>query len=400
MGFLNDLFKRKNATVDRVRELIAGSRSVSSGESVTIESAAKNATVYACAKIISEDVAKLPLNLFKKVEGNDREKVSDEPLYDILHNKPNDQHTPIEFWEMLVWDLVIRGNAFAFISRATTSDRKILEIIPIPVNSVKVEFKNNQVNYSLFDGSSYKPVPKDQIFHIRDLPNHTGMGRTRIDFAAEAFGLDIAGEKLTGELFANKLRMTPVLSHPRTISDGARQRLKADVLDKAMGSNGFEPMVLEEGLVWSPSMMTLKDAQLLELRSFSRSIILSLYRMPPHKVGEMDRATYSNVELKEREYVTGCLLSYIVRIEQAIYRDLFTDKQRAAKYYAKFNYNSLVRADMLTRFNSYQVGIRAGIYNPDEVRAFEDLNPRSDGRGGIYLESGDLYPSGEPRNAI
>jgi HK97 family phage portal protein len=368
--------------------------------SVSPQVAMKAATVYACVKIISEDVGKLPVHLYKDENGAKLPVDNDNIAY-ILRKKPNHYMTPFEFYEGIVWDLLIHGNFIAQISRSSRGE--VLEILPLDPRSIQItkNAKTGLFEYSAtkLNGEN-KVFKRDEILHIRDGVDSDGKGRSRIKQAADAIGLEVEAEGVLARLFKNGLRLSSVVSHPASLSDKARERLRDYITKKMSGPRQGEPLILEEGVEWKPSQMTTRDAQLLELREFQRGVILSIFRLPPHKIGVMSGATHSNMEIGERAYWVDTVLSHAIRIEQAIYKDVFTDTQRKLGYYLKFNIDSMVRADMITRYQAYQIGRRAGILSADDCRAKEDMNPRPDGLGGVYMESGDLYPSGEKENEI
>lgn len=395
MGFFDKFVSKSSVTGSKLTSsglsaYLSSTLDSSHGLSVNSEVAIRSATVFSCCNILSEDVAKLPLKLHKE-EGGIRETISkkDNRLAYIVSRGINPYMTSLEFFEAMVWDLTLTGNAFAYISMA---NNKPFHLYPVSVSDISINVAEDGTPTYLYKG---KKVERRKILHIRDKVTSTHFGQSRIKLQAEAIGLDVLGERLTGRLVKNGFRMTPVLSHPKALSKDARTRLKEQLVDTTSGDDPFKAMLLEEGLEWKPAQMTPEDAQLLGLREFQRSLIISIFRMPPHKLGILEGSSYNNIELKEREYYSGPVSSWTTRIEQAFDRDLLTDEEKKAGYYFKYNLNAMVRADMVARFNAYQIGLRNGIYNADEVRALEDMNPREDGLGGVYFQSGDLHASGE-----
>lgn len=395
MGFFDKFVRKESVTGSKLTSAglaayLSSSLESSHGLAVNPDVATKSATVFSCCNILSEDVAKLPLKLHRK-NGDIRETVSekDNRLAYIVSRGVNPYMTALEFFEAMVWDLTLTGNAFAYISMA---NNKPFNLYPVSVSDVSITVTEDGRPTYLLKG---KPIERRKILHIRDKVKKTHFGESRIRLQAEAIGLDVLGERLTGRLVKNGFRMTPVLSHPKALSKDARTRLKEQLVDTTSGDDPFKAMLLEEGLEWKPAQMTPEDAQLLGLREFQRSLIISIFRMPPHKLGILEGSSYNNIELKEREYYSGTVSSWTTRIEQAFDRDLLTEQEKKEGYYFKYNLNAMVRADMVARFNAYQIGLRNGIYNADEVRALEDMNPREDGLGDLYYQSGDLHPSGE-----
>jgi HK97 family phage portal protein len=189
-----------------------------------------------------------------------------------------------------------------------------------------------------------------------------------------------------------------VITHPGKLSDPARKHLKESLNDKHAGvGNAHSPMVLEENMTWKQAGITNRDAQFLESRSFSVLDVCRIFGVPPHMVGDLDRATYSNIEQQSLEFIMYTLAEWIVLWEQAISRDLILAPDT---YYANFDLDSLLRGDKLSRYQSYHWSLTDGWMNRNEVRASEGLN-RVDGLDD-FLRQANMAPgsslSATPKN--
>ncbi|MEE9311227.1 MAG: phage portal protein, partial [Planctomycetota bacterium] len=141
--------------------------------------------------------------------------------------------------------------------------------------------------------------------------------------------------------------------------------------------------------------MSAEESQFLETRKFQRSLIAGAYRIPAHMIGDLEKATFSNIEQQALEFVVHSLDPYLVRHEKRIERDLLTDKDRADGIRVKFNTNALLRGDVKSRFEAYKTGREIGVYNANDIRAFEDLNPRDDEGGNDYREPLNMVVTNE-----
>ena len=163
--------------------------------------------------------------------------------------------------------------------------------------------------------------------------------------------------------------------------------------DEHQGSgNEFKPFILEGGLDWVQVSITPEDAQLLETRKFQRSEIAGLFRVPPHMIGDLEKATFSNIEQQGLEFVTNCLMPYLTRIENRIRSSLLNGNEWQT-HFAKFNVNALLRGDMKSRAEFYTKMLQNGALSPNEIRLKEDMNPR-DG-GDIYLTPLNMAVNGQ-----
>jgi HK97 family phage portal protein len=166
-----------------------------------------------------------------------------------------------------------------------------------------------------------------------------------------------------------------VLKHPGKLTDEGHTRLKNSVKQEYSGaSNAFRTMILEEGMSWDSIGIPPEDAQFLETRKFQVSEIARWFRVPPHKLADLERATFSNIEHQGREYVTDTLMPWIVRLEQEADRKLFAMNNRASMY-TKINANALMRGDSKARADFYQKLSNLGVLSINEIRELEDIDP-------------------------
>jgi HK97 family phage portal protein len=135
--------------------------------------------------------------------------------------------------------------------------------------------------------------------------------------------------------------------------------------------------------------MNMVDAQYIEARKFTRSEICSIFGVPPHKIGDLERATFSNIEHQALEFVQDAVVPRCVRWEQAIHRDLLDGDPNL---YAKHNVSGLLRGDAKSRNEALQIQRRNGVISANEWRAYEDLNPRPDEGGDEYIIEANMTP--------
>jgi HK97 family phage portal protein len=149
--------------------------------------------------------------------------------------------------------------------------------------------------------------------------------------------------------------------------------------NKAYGSveNAHKTLVIDDGAKWVATTIPPDDAQFLETRKFQRSEIAAIYRVPPHLIGDLERATFSNIEHQSLEFIQYSMLPWMTRFEQEFNRKLLGDG-----YFCRFLVAALLRGDMKSRYEAYNTGLRAGFLNQDEVRELEEMNP---------IPGGDVY---------
>lgn len=397
MGWFKKLFGQKSTEVIDTPEKLAAYLSAGAeaytGKSVTTQSAMQLSTVFGCVRVLSESVGMLPCKLME-TDGRNRNPAQSHPLYQVLAVAPNDFMTAQEFWELLICCLCLRGNFYAYKVKV---GGKVQELLPMDPGSVTPKFRENwDVVYEVkFRNGKTDALTQDEIWHVRTLTLDGLNGLNPIAYARQAIALGLATEEHGSRLFGNGAVTSGVLHTEQKLTDEAFKRLKEQFNENHQGlANAHKPMVLEMGLQWQPVALNQEDSQFLETRKYQRDEICAIYRVPPHLVANLERATFSNIEHQALSFVNYSLVPYLTRIESRIAAGLLSEKDRA-KHYAKFNTGALLRGDLKSRYESYAKGISWGILSPNDARELEDMNPRD--KGDIYLtpENMTTKPEGE-----
>lgn len=376
--------KRAMTSAELARELAARS-GTAAGVDVTPERALAYSVVFACVRVLAESVGQLPLHLYQR-KGREKLQAIDHPLYPLLYAAPSERQTSQEFWEFMTGCLALRGNAYAQIIRVGAPGRgRVAELVPLDPRGVRpcVDPETREITYELHLGGGVKDtLPEREVLHIRLMPLNGVLGASVIQYAREAIGLGIGAEKYGATLFRNGASPGGVLQSPGMLSDTAYNRLRDSWEERHAGAdNAHRIAILEEGVTWKEIGMPAKDAQFLETRKYQRSEIAGLFRVPPHMIGDLERATFSNIEHQSIDFVAHGLVPYLRRIEQRITLQLLTPAERR-ELFAKFSVGGLLRGDMTARAAFYRELVNLGALSPNEVRDLEDMNPR---------EGGDVY---------
>ena len=364
-----------------------------SDEYLTAEDALKVGTVYSCVRVISETVATLPCILYRRLADGGKERAIDHPLYSVLHDTPNLFQDATQFFEMMTGHVVLRGNAYAMIGfkGGTTT--------LTPLNPEKVKVKTAQGGaykfYEYSDSGAIMTIRPEAMLHIYGLSSDGLVGLSPIELAMRTVSLAKKQEVYADRMFTNQASPGGVLRHPGKLSKEAAERLKVDFERKYSGAEkSGSTMLLEEGMEWQTVGLTNEQAQFLEGRKFSRNDIAAWFRIPPHKIGDLEHATFSNIEHQALEFVTDTIRPWLVRWERALMRALFTEAERK-EYTVEFLVDAIVRGDIQTRYNAYAIARQWGWLNVDEIRAKENMNPLPDGQGKIYLSPLNMAVIGE-----
>jgi HK97 family phage portal protein len=221
-------------------------------------------------------------------------------------------------------------------------------------------------------------IPAQYIMHDRG-PSRDGIiGMSQLAWNRESIGVALAAEDHAARTFSQGARPSGVLEHPKTLSEPARKRLRADFEEMRGQAGALRTMLLEEGLSFKPITMSNRDVQFIEARQFSVMEIGRIFGVPPHKLGAEANARGSNVEQLEAQYVNATLMAHLERIEMLMNVRLLTSNERG-KMFFEFDLSSLLRADMLGRYQAYAIGRQWGWLSVNDVLATENRNPVPDG---------------------
>jgi len=355
-----------------------------SGVSVSEDTALKYTAVFACVRVISETIASLPLFLYQRLDRGKR-KATEHPHYKLLHLKPNPEITSFQFRETLQAHLLLWGNAYAEIEWGNDGWINGLWIItPNRVNPKRDETGNLVYDVCLPKGGIVT-LSKYQMLHLKGLSYSGLYGYSPISLAREAIGLGIASEEFASRFYQNDATPGGALKHKGQLSDKAYERLKKFWNERFQGlSNAHRVAILEEGMDWQSVGIPAKDAQFIETRKFQKTEIAAIYRVPPHLIADLERATFSNIEHQSIEFVIHCIRPWAVRWEQELSTSLLLPGEQD-NYFYEFLLDALLRGDTESRYRAYATGRQWGWLSANDIRELENMNPLPDGKGDIYL---------------
>ncbi|MGI6664395.1 MAG: phage portal protein [Christensenellaceae bacterium] len=388
MGLLKNLFKSRDKpelTKPSVfRFFFAPS---SSGKQVTEKNAMQSAAVYACVRVIAETVASLPLHLYRHVEEGKRRDTL-HPLYFLLHDSPNPEMTSFIFRETLMTHLLLWGNAYAQIVR--NGHGEIIGLYPLMPDKMQVSrAETDELIYLYQSGMKNIAFRREEILHIPGLGFDGLVGYSPIAMARNAIGMSMATEEFGASFFQNGAAPGGILEHPGTLKDPSKVRESWEELFKGSG-NANRVAVLEEGMTYKQIGIPPNEAQFLETRKYQTEEICRIYRVPPHLVADLDKATFSNIEHQSISFVVHTIRPWLVRLEQAMNKALLYPAERQ-RYFIEFNVDGLLRGDYESRMQGYATARQNGWMSANDIRRLENMNliPKEEG-GDLYLINGNM----------
>lgn len=342
-----------------------------SGVNVTEDTANSVAAWFQGVRVISRDVAKLPLILYR-VDGRNRERAYDHPLYRLLHDAPNPDMTSLVFRMTLQAHLLGWGNAYA--EKELNGAGRVVGLWPLRPDRMEVRWENGRRAYRYRPTQFAQPIDlsADRIFHIPGLGFDGLQGYSVLKLARETIGNTVALREYGARVLRNDARPSVALQVPALMSDTAYQRLVDSWEDKHGGfTNAGRTAILEEGITLKDFGFPPEDIQFLESQKWQVSEVARWLDVKPHKIGDLERATFSNIEEENLDHYGGPIQFWCTAWEQQLAKDVVMDRTLLAEH----NMDAALRGKTLERAQAWVLKINAGAAVPNEWRASDNQNP-------------------------
>lgn len=376
--------------------------STAKGESgyISDDDALQISTVFACNRVLATSIGQLPCILYERVKtpyGDGKKRAEKHPLYRILKTKPNPfQHATYFHQSMTHW-LVNDGNHFSQIIRNRRGDVMMLN----PLQHATVEGKitsDLSVEYKVITKDSTVILQQDEMLHQKAFGKDRLMGMGVLEYAAKMLNQTRSLNERTTNMLQKGLAASAVLEHPGELGDAARNHLRESIKGEAFGStNEGNLLILEEGMKVHPLSANNDEFQYVDLKKYSRSEICSWYGIPPHLVGDLERATFSNIEQQSLDFLVHCLGGWLQSIKLTYDTQLLTEKEQE-RYYTEFLTQALLKTDTKTRFESYKIALDSGWKSINGVLALENEDPIE--HGDIHYRPLNMVPLGQNSNEV
>jgi HK97 family phage portal protein len=360
---------------------IAEQRGISRGwnyGSMNESQAMQLSAVFACVKILGEDVGSLPLHTMKRSkDGKSQDKARDHSMYRLWHDAPNPETTAVEFRESMTSTAALCGDSFAKPERI---GNRVIALWKVENHEVRVDKdKKKQRVYIYKDGNEpEETLYSDEIFHLRGFGVSGPRGASFLTHARRVLGLAKDQEEYAQAFFSNDRTPGIVLKDPAKRTPEEVKNIR----------NAYMESVKQHGVTVAHSGMEINaigstntDAQLLEQRNFALLEVCRFFRMPPHKLADLSRANFTNIENENNGYYTNTLRPWLTRWEQAINLRCIPAMERGI-YFVEHSIEGFLRGDFKTQTEGFAKLLEKGVYSVNEVRSFIGLNP---------IEGGDQH---------
>lgn len=351
------------------------------------DSAISEATYFACMKVLSEGIGKLPLKLLRYNDKNGVETMRKHPLYYILHDRPNPYMTASSFWSTVEYNRNHYGNAYVWI-QGTGKDMK-LWILPstnvtIYYDDAKRLADQTDIYYVYSSCDNNYRFSSEEILHFKSSNTLDGLiGISVQEQLKSTIGGGIRSQKMLNKMYSSGFTAKAVLNYTGSLNDANVEELvkmteaygKGELKDK--GIENIIPIPL--GFSLNPLNVKLADNQFVEVRQYTALQIASAFGIKPYQIGDYTKSSYASAEAQQLSFYVDTLLYIVKQYEEEISYKLLSRSEIDNGYHFKFNVAVILRADLATQINTLSTGVANFIYTPNEARAMLDLEAKDGG---------------------
>lgn len=369
---------------------------------VSPDTAMQHSAVYRCVFLIAGCVSMLPFVLYKKGGNGHRERLDSDPLAKLIDKRPNPRLSASMFWRSQVTDMLLVGNGLAWIERKGARPAA-LHYVPWSRAGVRLDRildMPTQVYTLTLDDGRVITAHQDDVLHIPGSPRwDIFRAFSPLTAYAMSVGIGMSADTFAKAYFDNGSSPDGYISYPSgaNVKKDHADEIRRHWMSKHGGENRFAgPAVLTDGGKFEPIKINAADAQLLDSRRFSVEDIARIFGVPPHLLGQMDKATSFGKGLEElsQAFIDFTLGPHLQAIEDEVNYKLIRDDSLVAE----FDREAFVRGDMLSRMQAYRAALGGnngpGVMTQNEVRAKMNMGLSDDPRADTLV--GWTSPNGAP----
>lgn len=378
-------------------DLLTDGAESEAGVKVTEGRALTHPAVWQAITLISDDVAGLPLEVFRKDDDGDRVMMESDRLYDLVHWQPNDEMTAFVFWKRMMAFRLLWNNAYAWINRNGAGEA--LAMVPLLPDRTYPMRHNGVLRIVTETNGELIPLHPGNVFHLEGLSIDGLAGFEFIKAARQAIGLGLAQFGFVSKFFKNGGRVGGILELPSNMPKTARDKVEEGFKKRYALNEAFQTIVLRENAKFHQAQVTPEAAQVIDARRESVRDIARFFNVRPGKLAEESKNSFASKAEDNRDHYDTTLRPHLRGITQQCRSKLLTPQQKLERTYFEHNTRDLLKMDFKSMSEAISTLRMAEVINADEARGFVNLNKRDDGRGGDYRNPNiNPTPSSESDN--
>lgn len=346
------------------------------------------ATYFACMKVLSESVGKLPLKLLRYNEKNGVETARKHVLFNVLHSRPNPYMTASTFWSTVEFNRNHYGNAYVWIQGAGKNTKLwILPSVDVEVwyDNAKILADQPDLYYLYSGGGKNYRFGSEEILHFKSSNTLDGIvGVSVQDQLKMTIGGAVKSQKMLNRMYESGFTAKAVLQYTGNLNDENTMAFVKGIEKYAKGGLSDEDIKniipIPVGSQLTPLNVKLGDNQFIEVKQYTALQIASAFGIKPYQIGDYTKSSYASAEAQQLSFYVDTLLYIIKQYEEELSYKLLSDEEVSSGYHFKFNVGVILRADLKTQVETLVKAINGGLYKANEARSLMDLE---------WVEGGD-----------
>jgi HK97 family phage portal protein len=308
----------------------------------------------------------------------EKKRIADErKLYQVMHDQWNEYMTAEIGRQVMMNHILTWGNGYA--EKVRNGYGEVIELWPITPNRVTPEMRGGEFVYEIrMDREAPIMLSRDKVLHVPGLGFDGFVGYSVVSMARKSLGLSMALETFGSNFFGKGTNPSMVVSHPGQLKDPTNLLKALQESYSGLGQS-HRLMLLEEGMKVEKYGIPPDDCQFLESRGFQIPEIARWLNLPPHKLKDLSRSSFNNIEQEQISFVVDSILPWLIRLESNYNTQLLTAGDRGlygqGRLYFKHNVDGLLRGDSQSRGEFYSKMFGTGAYSINQILEKEDVDP-------------------------
>lgn len=351
------------------------------------DSELSEATYFACMKVLSEGIGKLPLKLLRYNENNGISVERTNPLYQVVHDRPNKYMTSSIFWSTIEYNRNHYGNAYALITGAGNKTNLWI----LPSEDVEIWYDDGcllsetaDILYIYTAGGKRYAFLSEEILHFKSSNTFDGIKGVPVrEQLKQTVNGNIKAQKLVNKMYDNGFTGKAVVQYTSNLNDTNEKKFAEGIqkyLNGELKSEGIENIIpIPFGTSIQPLNLKFSDNQFLEVKQYSALQIASAFGIKPYQIGDYTKSSYASAEAQQLSFYVDTLLFIIKQYEEELTYKLLSEKECNNGLHFKFNIDVILRADYETKIRTLSTAVNSFLMTPNEARSKLDLEDKDGG---------------------
>lgn len=397
--------RAESIPLDQFGEILTGKQS-DTDISMSDRRALGIAAWYSGVRYLAESLAYLPVRSIRTRRGETE--FRSVPGW-IKTPERDESGRPLMTWgrlcELWMISLIHRGNGYGFKLRNPVGQVVGMRYLHPDRTKTYINAAGEKVHSVDVDGrGTRREYTSRDVFHLVGLSVDGVTGLSVIDYHARNFQIATAADEFARGYFK---RGTLIGSYIQLRENTRKpvEELRKEFAEFYAGiDNAHRGAVLSNAAEYKTVQLNARDAQVLEARQWSVLEMARMLRVPPHKLYDLTRATFSNIEQQSIEAVQDGPRVWASRFEEQISADPDLVVPNSS---IQFDLEALTRGDTAAEVDAIHSGIQDGYLSLADARRRRGLPPapgmdvvyRPAGMHTVDVETGAvLIPAGAAQN--